>query len=287
MTKVSLADHERLADISDGLVSHNLILPQGSDMERVFIHPERLLKLGRAAGASSIHLCFDDDYVPPPDFIDVEYSGGGSATMKGLFKHKEYFGAFEYDDHSNPFKTTSGDKYAKTNDITDLSRFYADKITIKLPKQELRNKVTYSTNNVRGPLDEKLWALELSRSVDHTVRNAVKYRFGSSSTSAKKGSLESHMREAWFATETVIPILVLSFLNISSGEDPAVSQIDVNPLLGSIIFQAVLVPFIYLISMKDGRPVPSVLVMSHLDMVPRGLLKTLTTRKTISYDAKS
>lgn len=203
---VPLTQPDRLLEVSEGLVSHDLSLPVGAQDERILLYPERILGLARSAGAKSVHLTFDREALATPDFTDIESLEGGIAVLRGLRKPKEYYGDFDYDDSTNPAVTGIG---VTRGPFTDIPKFRADRLTLEISSPAIKERIVTDKNNERGPLDEALWAKYMNEALKRTLSQATEYRFKDMPT----------QRTELLAADLGMPILMVAFISVLGGSN--------------------------------------------------------------------
>jgi hypothetical protein len=253
---VPLSEPAKLAEISNGLITHDLRLPVGTDDERIILYPHRLLRLARSAGAQSLHLTFDRSALQP-DEVYIENIGGGVGILKG-FKKIDYLGNFEYDDRTNPNRHAIG-----INSITDLSQFRAQNLTLELSSPAIKERISQDKKNVRGPLDEALWSKYLDSTIRSVYMDASAYRFGGENLK----SVGDGMTRKFALTYEVLPPFVFSGIFTVAGLSAAESTKIILPLLGSVFWGATPTMTYLFDKAKKLDAVFSLLYISHADKV--------------------
>jgi hypothetical protein len=272
MKPIPLSEPERLTEVTDGRVSHDLHLPVGADESRVFLHPGRLKRLAHSAGAKSLHLVFDDT-LPRPDYTDIESIGGGMAVLKGL-KKPGYMGTFEYDDSNNPGITGVG--AAVNNSLIHLSRFPADSLTLRLPVAAIEESVQEDKNNRRGPLDENMWAKYTDRALRTGFTKACAYRFGMDGPTDKP----STRLQEFLLLDLAVPQFGTLALWLQTRGDPALAS---TPLALEAFWYGVLPGLVHVITKAEmGESIFRAFWMSGVDKVPRTLLRAKVSGKFIT-----
>lgn len=170
-TWVPFTEVARLEEVSEGRASHTMVLPMGTDTERLYINAERMSALGRVAGAMRIHAEFKNNY-EMPDHHDIDSIGGGIAVLRGFKKPNKPAGDFSFTD------TLGEADYGNHGEANVTDRiFISGKITCSIHRETATENVTSHKKNQKGALDERIWAKELDSSLKRVVLDAAKHKY--------------------------------------------------------------------------------------------------------------
>lgn len=176
-----MGDSERLFDLTEGAIVNHLVLPQGTDMDRILVHGERLERLTRWAGAKQLVLAGADLGYERPEMADVDATANGVATLKGLRKQKKQdLSRPQYIDENNPIRRNPINGLVEDLSkigSTDLAAYKADSLVLHLDKAGLVDRVKDDPKNERSFVDETIWAKHLDKEIRSGIISAANARY--------------------------------------------------------------------------------------------------------------
>lgn len=188
---IPLSEPEELLELSNGAVVNHLALPVGLEADRIELHPGRIERLGRLAGAKQIHLqLFDRSAAAEFDAHDVHVSEGGVAVASGLRqKDKKPKADISFDDNGHPYQdlislvdSVHSNDTERSNRLTQLFQIYkADSVGFYIPRSGAEQRVKDYRKNQRGLLDEPAWASVLNKEIKDAAITAATLRYLTSS----------------------------------------------------------------------------------------------------------
>jgi hypothetical protein len=167
--------------MTDGAFVNHLVLPQGTDMDRILVHGDRVERLTRWAGAKQLVLAGADLGYERPEMTDIDSTADGVAVFKGLNKQPEQeLSVFRYVDDNNPVRrqlVTGIMLPIEKINSEDLAVYKADSLVIHIDKAGLTDKVKDDPKNRKSFTDEVIWAKHLDKEIRDSVVSAAVERY--------------------------------------------------------------------------------------------------------------